>query len=159
MRKLTVIAALSVMLFAVGAFAASFQVGDTVLASASADVTACQDSATIEYGTGYTPDPEREFIVTEFVATFNGTGCDGLFVHIVVNNTPWASGVPGNNFAIGQVSGDSVTFAASPTASPTGYPLVSDITNVSLLVKETLTTGEFVGYSSGLFGANLTPTP
>jgi hypothetical protein len=76
MRKLIIAGAVALVLFIVGAFAASFAVDSEDVASGADPVEACADSVDVDFTTAYSDDAGA-YVINEVVLTFDSTGCDG----------------------------------------------------------------------------------
>ncbi len=85
MRKGILAAIVAAALFAVGAFAATFNVTSEDVASGSDSFVACAEDVDVDFDTGGYDTESGDFSVTGATATFSGgEGCDGKDATLVV---------------------------------------------------------------------------
>jgi hypothetical protein len=143
MKKYLAAGGAAVVAFAFAASAASFTIGDSVLASGEGDVTDC-GAADIDYTTLVTG--EESFGIDTLTITFDEP-CEGNFVNLATfNQDPDASGADISGSRIEQVdANDTATFDTNPSTFD-----VADLEYISVLVRSELQAGESVGWSSGV---------
>lgn len=157
MKKYFAAAVVAVMVFAFAAFAAQLNVEAGPFQAGMDDDLTCAELATVSYEGGPMLGPDLNFGVSAITVDFGATGgadCDGAYAHIQVNQSgldDYASGFVGNNFAIGQIQGNSVTFQINQDSLDSGYVAVENLEEVSIQVKGTLTGLEADGYATGIF--------
>ena len=103
MRKAFIAAAIAAALFAVGAFAATFNVTSEDIASGSDSVDACADDVQIDFITGSYNSDLQDFEVTGATATFFDEGeqeptedCDGSTATLALGDSQeFTSGIDG----------------------------------------------------------------
>lgn len=75
MRKTLVAAFTATLVFAGAAFAASFEVNDTVLASGTGDVTSCTDNVTVSWRTNPYDASVDDYTLNRISLSTAGDGC------------------------------------------------------------------------------------
>jgi hypothetical protein len=143
MKKYFIASVVAVMAFAFAAFAASFTVGDSVLASGTGNVTSCGD-AEITYSTQTIGS--GDFGINALTIEFE-EDCTGSHVLLATysHNLPPAGGSSQTGFKVSDaIAGDSITIATNPSKFE-----VADLEGLAVLVKDNLVPGE-AGWASGV---------
>ena len=142
MKKYLAAAVVAVMVFAFAAFAASLNVDDSTLASGSADVEGCDGTAEIEeWVTHLSQDGSYHVQGLTITGLENCDGNDAIVAFINDAGSPLA-GPPGTGYyqAVGEdVANEEVSVTGF---APAGFPPVSDIYGVTVLVKSSLSDAE-----------------
>ena len=143
MRKVLIAAVVAVVLFAVGAFAASFIVDAEDIASGTDDVVACAESVQVDFKPAVRVSGDWVTRGANLTFTDNGAnpeGCQGKTVTVVVQTTPIGGGPP---TTLGTPNDDAATGTATISAgntadvtwSPATDPKVREVTGVDVLVE------------------------
>lgn len=132
MRRVIIAAVAALVLFAVGAFAASLTVDSEDVASGSDDVAACAARVDVDFTTGFN-ETAREWAVTGVVLSFLNPageaeiGCDGQQVQVALTT--------GTNVA--QTLTGTVADSGATLTPPSGTTvLVEQVTDAAVLVEE-----------------------
>jgi hypothetical protein len=142
MKKYFIASVVAVMAFAFAAFAASFTVNSSVLASGQGDVTSCGD-ADLTYTTEVTGT--GDFGVKSVTIAFEEK-CDDSYALLATFNhdLPPAGGSNITGFAVIDIEDGKATLNTNSSQFK-----VKDLEAVSILVKDTLVDGE-AGHRSGV---------
>jgi uncharacterized membrane protein len=130
MRRVIIAAVVALVLFAVGAFAASLTVNSEDVASGSDDVAACAARVDVDFTTDF-DNTAGEWVVTQVVLSFltstgeATTGCDDQGVQVALT-----TGASTAQELTGTVDGSGATL------TPTSTVLVEEVTNAAVLVEE-----------------------
>jgi hypothetical protein len=118
----------ALVLFAVGAFAASLMVSSEDVASGSDDVLRCAERVDVDFATQYSSASQDWTVETVDLAFSDGEtatdGCDGFAVTVVLS-------VDGGS----DVTLEGTVEGAGASLAPPGEILVSGVTNASVLVE------------------------
>jgi len=138
MRKALIAVAVATVLFAVGAFAASFAVQSEDIASGNNAVTACAAKVDVDFTTVY--DNAGDWDVTSAVLTFYSggttltTACSGFGASLAVMTTGGTPAATGESTIAGSSSSVTITLSTPLKASA--------VTSAAVLVDgQTLTVG------------------
>jgi opacity protein-like surface antigen len=134
MRKALIAAAVATALFAVGAFAASFDIDAEDIASGSDPVQSCAASAQVDFNESFRTAQNNWVIDTVTVTLAGADDCLGASVELVLqDNVPTEAIVYQNTKTVvaGDISGTTVTLTYTP---PVDSLTVGQVWNAAILV-------------------------